>query len=167
MEGGRTVMADDVDRHAPNPNRVTQTFDRIGKGEDMSEMQATERYWWSQVRCAMKGGRCSSAGAHLIAAEHENGVEFGLALRERVARTFAAGCAALGDPAPLENERDRICKNCQSWRQFSGKKDGFCSASLDQGFGATVLALDDEGLGTDSDFGCVRFVDKDKEQDHE
>lgn len=157
---------DDVDRMAKNPNRVTQPFDMIGKGEDMSEIEARDRYWWSKIRQALKAGNIEELADVMDRVSWHEPHRYSQ-MQYMIAKTFTAGCTALGDPAPTDKEQERICKNCQSWRQFSGKKDGYCSASLDQGFGAVALALDDEGIGTDSDFGCVRFVAEKKEQEHE
>lgn len=104
MEGGRTVMSDDVDRHAPNPNRVTQPFDRIGKGDDMSEIEARERYYWSKIRQDLKAGHVEDAAAWFDVVS-EKAPHLYRALEIKVAATFTAGCIALGDPAPLDKEQ--------------------------------------------------------------
>lgn len=99
---------DDVDRTAKNPNRVTQPFDMIGKGEGMSEMEAKERYYWSKIRQALKAGDIKAAHGILSTrvAGWEDCAYLDSRLRDRVAITFSAGCATLGDPAPLDKEQD-------------------------------------------------------------
>lgn len=103
MEGGRTVMDDDVDRHAPNPNRVTQPFDEIGKSSGSGEQAAKERYYWSKIRQALRAGNMSGLFQTMnrVYAEWPDGF---MVLEDRIGKTFIAGCIALGDPAPLDKE---------------------------------------------------------------
>lgn len=73
----------------------------------MSELEARERYYWSKIRQALKIGDTVGAGLALGLA----GVEYPTSdltwsLRERIGKTFTAGCIALGDPAPLDKEND-------------------------------------------------------------
>jgi hypothetical protein len=96
---------DDVDRTAKNPNRVTQPFDRIGKGDDVSEREATERYAWSKARQALKSGD-TGAFVRAMNAIYEGSPDVFPVIERRIAKTFTAGCAALGDPAPLDKEND-------------------------------------------------------------
>jgi hypothetical protein len=98
---------DDVDRTAKNPNRITQPFNMIGKGEDVSEMEARERFWWAKVRQAMKMGKVLVAYDLMEKAWLETRSDRLRGQLERnIANTFKAGCAALRDPAPLDKEQD-------------------------------------------------------------
>lgn len=106
MEGGRTVMDDAVDRHAPNPNRVTQPFDEIGKSSDGGELDAQERFYWSKIRQGIKDGNLVLASGILRMANDECGYKMVVRLVDRIKATFTAGCIALGDPAPLDKEQD-------------------------------------------------------------
>jgi hypothetical protein len=77
----------------------------------MSELEAAERYWWARVRQALKSGNVQAAADIMQSAHDEwaptrKAFTLSEALRERTAKTFTAGCIALGDPAPLEKEND-------------------------------------------------------------
>lgn len=97
---------DDVDRHSPNPNRVTQPFDVIGKSGEDGELDAMERFYWSKIRQCIKGGNLVLASGVLRMANDECGHKMVVRLRDRIKATFTAGCIALGDPAPLDKEQD-------------------------------------------------------------
>ena len=72
----------------------------------MSESEARERYYWSKIRQAIKCcGDVEGAAIWLQYACAENGQLY-KNLRNRIRDTFTAGCIALGDPAPLDKERD-------------------------------------------------------------
>ena len=73
----------------------------------MSELEARERYYWSKIRQALKVGDTIGAGMALGLANVEYPTsDLTWSLRERIATTFTAGLAALGDPAPLDKEQD-------------------------------------------------------------
>lgn len=74
----------------------------------MSESEARERYYWSKIRLALKDGNPYLAARCVDSASGDCDCDIGMATRleERIAKTFTAGCAALGDPAPLDKEQD-------------------------------------------------------------
>lgn len=75
----------------------------------MSELEAKERYYWSKIRQALKIGNVGAARDILMVAAGDPFIEdplFICSLEDRVGKTFTAGCAALGDPAPLDKEND-------------------------------------------------------------
>jgi hypothetical protein len=75
------------------------------RGSAMSDRSAAKLYFWSKVRQALKNGACGSAMRHLTDAEREHD-GLGHELMAKAAETFTAGCAALGDPAPLDKGND-------------------------------------------------------------
>lgn len=73
----------------------------------MSELEATERYYWSRIRQSLKGGKMHECRTMFHGAYREDGgPDLCRRLEERIGTTFTAGCIALGDPAPLDKERD-------------------------------------------------------------
>ena len=74
----------------------------------MSEIEAKERYYWSKIRQALKDGDASECGRIFDFMGECPFVPPGVQdrIRKRIAKTFTAGCIALGDPAPLDKEND-------------------------------------------------------------
>ncbi len=72
----------------------------------MNEPAAKDRYYWSKIRQAMKLGDALMADYWLEQANDDIGEGLKGDLREKLANTFTAGLAALGDPAPLDKEQD-------------------------------------------------------------
>ncbi len=71
----------------------------------MSEIDARERYYWSKIRQALKGGDLESAAKWLDTAS-EQVPHLTRAIQMIVAATFELGCRIGGDPAPLDKEND-------------------------------------------------------------
>jgi hypothetical protein len=89
---------------APNPNRITQPFSKIGvDSEPDLVVVAKERYYWSKVRQSIKAGMLVQA-AGFITESDRTPPRIGILLTKRAADTFTAGCVALRDPAPLDKE---------------------------------------------------------------
>lgn len=77
----------------------------------MSELEAKERYYWSKIRQALKEGNTDVADREMRRSFYEAGHEMDLYmltvnLKQKVAKTFTAGCIALGDPAQPEQEKN-------------------------------------------------------------
>lgn len=69
----------------------------------MSEIEARERYYWSKIRQALKSGNLGPTLHHLNAL-YEDEPNLVQILQDRIGKTFTAGCIALGDPAPTEEQ---------------------------------------------------------------
>ena len=135
----------------------------------MSELEARERYYWSKIRQDLKAGHVEDA-AGWFEVVSEKAPHLYRALEIKVAATFTAGCIALGDPAPLEKEQERICKNCRMWRLFSSEWNGCRPCDAECGAANALFFVgggdNNDGLYTASTFGCVHFEARTKEQDN-